>query len=179
MIELLTLIDEIIHKDFKVSGAGGYILVEEKVQNYPETKVGCTGKILVYQFDKDGVNLFPFFQTKVADAKKICDYVVFCPDKDIDFVFLCELKSGKPESGLTQLLVSKFFVEYLLGVTAVANKMELLKIEMRGLILSTQPPYKQKFKTKVSKQKDYKEFKGFKYRYLKAGDDLNLDELCF
>jgi len=74
---------------------------------------------LLYQFNPDKENIFPFFK-EVKGIKKICDYILFVEEKSSLFIFLIELKLGKL-SPHGQLNASECFVKFIISTAKRLN----------------------------------------------------------
>ncbi len=187
MIDILSVIEEVLHCEFKEQQKGDcYELIEPKEKDYPTSKLKKEGKVLVYSFDREGIRMFPFFQDK-RPLKKSCDYIFFYPYKGKLWLFSCELKSNKPLSAFPQLSISNIFVKYLLEMVKsyciehkiILNPTNILhKIEYRNLILST------KTMNKTSTNPRNRSFNlnkktQLKYLNLKVGKDILLHKLCY
>jgi hypothetical protein len=71
-------------------------------------------KYLLYRFDPDQIDIFPFFNgARGLGLKKICDYILFTEQNDRLYVLLIELKRSSG-AALPQLTASQYFVEYLI-----------------------------------------------------------------
>lgn len=108
-------------------------LVENKPEGAQKIVLHGGGSKLIYSFDKDGVNLYPYF-TEVIGLKSIADYVVFSQSTDgIPFVLVFELK--KSNSPVYQLLVTKTFCTFMLDRINKACKTGFnAEIRMIGLV---------------------------------------------
>lgn len=97
MTELLSTIEEIIKRDFKVTFRGGSIMLQEKsIPHYPSTQIKKKGAMQVYKFDVENSNeeVFPIFNATQSGITNICDYIIFYPKNDTLYTFLCDLKSN-------------------------------------------------------------------------------------
>jgi hypothetical protein len=85
--------------------------------------------------------LFPLFKTETAGLSALCDYLIFYPEKDVAdprlFVFLCELKSGRPSGSKKQAENGKLLADYILAMARHHHKLsEIPRYEARGLVFS-------------------------------------------
>lgn len=108
-------------------------LVENKPGGTQQIVLHGRGQRLIYSFDKDGVNLYPYF-TEVTGLNSIADYVVFSQSSDgTPFVLVFELK--KTKSPVYQLLVTKMFCTFMLDRINCACKTGFnAEIRMIGLV---------------------------------------------
>ena len=108
-------------------------LVENKPNGAQQIVLHGGGPKLIYSFDKDGVNLYPYF-TEVTGLHSIADYVVFSQSTDgTSFVLVFELK--KTKSPVYQLLVTKTFCTFMLDRINQACKTGFnAEIRMIGLV---------------------------------------------
>lgn len=114
----ITIIDEILSAEFKASNQ--LQLIEENFDNqsrrftfnYPIVKNAQT-ECLLYRYDPNGKNLFPFFSS-LSGLRKICDYILFAEADNYLYVFLIELKKGKM-SAQKQLTASEEFIKYIIN----------------------------------------------------------------
>ena len=170
----LTALHEVFHESVKIKGN---ILEEAKQVGYPRTKLVKMGAALIISLDVDGIKLHPYFKNDLPCFKKVSDYIIFYPNKKGFFIFLCELKSNRPESAFKQLLVSQEFIKFILSLMYVCKKTFLKEeeIKIRGLVFSKKPP---KTFTNIKKEIAYKIKGKLKYKHLKAGIDCNLNRHC-
>lgn len=68
---------------------------------------------ILYRFDPDKVDIFPFFKNRTTDLKKICDYILFVEQGKSLFILLIEMKLGNISSR-KQLDASEMFINYIL-----------------------------------------------------------------
>lgn len=108
-------------------------LVENKPEGAQQIVLHGGGPKLIYSFDKDGVNLYPYF-TEVIGLKSIADYVVFSQSSEgTPFVLVFELKKSK--SPVYQLLVTKTFCTFVMDRINNACKTGFnAEIRMIGLV---------------------------------------------
>ena len=108
-------------------------LVENKPNGAQQIVLHGGGPKLIYSFDKDDVNLYPYF-TKVTGLNCVADYVVFSQSSDgTPFVLVFELK--KTKSPVYQLLVTKMFCTFMLDRINRACKTGFnAEIRMIGLV---------------------------------------------
>lgn len=108
-------------------------LVENKPEGAQQIVLHGGGPKLIYSFDKDGVNLYPYF-TEETGLNSIADYVIFSQSSDgTPFVLIFELKKSK--SPVYQLLVTKIFCTFMLDRINKACKTGFnAEIRMIGLV---------------------------------------------
>jgi hypothetical protein len=183
-MELLSKIDEIIDHDkpFRlVRKTKGYFLSEPKVKGYPETFVKYSGTAAFYQFDIDNYHnlVFPFLNNQVAGAVEMCDYIVLRPKAETLYVFLCDMKSSKPEDATSQVQAAQLFAEFLVKTAQRLLDFKDYKVQYRGLGFTTKK--KHRFKTNVRDREPYYPLPktGLPFKILAAGKECNLDYLCY
>lgn len=87
--------------------------------------------------------LFPLFKTETAGLSALCDYLLFYPEKGVEdprlFVFLCELKSGRPSGSKKQAENGKLLADYILAMARHHHNISWIpQYEARGLVFSPQ-----------------------------------------
>src|ERR1700754_3081780 len=140
-MKLLSTIDEIIVNSYKVRTRGTTIVLQEKNPTAcPQITLTKNGKVLVMRFDQEESTspVFPFFNPKLDGLNKLCDYLLFyCPESGKDlFVFLCELKAGKPGKGMEQLKAGYLFAEFLMKTAFRQLNDYTPVVQYRGLIFT-------------------------------------------
>ena len=87
--------------------------------------------------------LFPLFKSDAAGISALCDYLIFYPENKVEdprlFVFLCELKSGRPSGSKKQAENGKLLADYILAMARHHHKLPASPgYEARGLVFSPQ-----------------------------------------
>lgn len=88
----------------------------------------------LFRFDNED---FPFFND-ISGLKKMCDFILFCEQRQHLHIFVIELKLG-PESAMKQLDSAEEFVKFLinsckrLGKTITEDKITIRKIRISQL----------------------------------------------
>ncbi len=83
MKELLNAIDTIIVSRFKHRTT---ILEEPKEPGYPTTSIIKVGKALLYKFEADELDIFPYFNKALPFLNSMCDNIIFYPYENVMFV---------------------------------------------------------------------------------------------
>ncbi|MFS8067272.1 MAG: hypothetical protein ACMG6S_12950, partial [Byssovorax sp.] len=135
MKALLNAIVDIIRPDFHKDGV---VRLEETAEGStcgPVT-LNKSGRAVVLKLDslpppacaqqncllRYSVNdrLFPLFKAEARGLSALCDYLIFYPEKGVEdprlFVFLCELKSGRPTGAKKQAENGKLMADYILAM---------------------------------------------------------------
>ncbi|MEK8020994.1 MAG: hypothetical protein VSS75_029340 [Candidatus Parabeggiatoa sp.] len=174
MKELLNVIDTIIVSRFKQKPT---LLEEPKAPGYPTTPIIKVGKALLYKFEPDELDLFPYFNKAVPFLNSLCDYIIFYPYENILFVFLCELKTKKVSHSSKQVESAKLLAEFILKMAERQLNFKHFQVEYRALIFSTYS--KRRFST--SRKGVYSQYPAshLKYKHLKAGRSCYLDHHCY
>jgi hypothetical protein len=174
MKELLNTIDAIIVSRFKQRAA---ILEEPKEPGYPTTSIIKAGKALLYKFEDEELDIFPYFNKAVPFLNSMCDYIIFYPYENVMFVFLCELKTKKVTHSSKQVESAKLLAEFIVKMAERQLNFKSFQVEYRALIFSTSS--KRKFST--SRKGDYSQYSAskLKYKHLKAGRSCYLDHHCY
>lgn len=168
----LELFDELIRSEFKILPRYNVYELEETklkpLQKKIKTRLKAHGKNLLYKFDSEGHDLFPFFNS-IRKVKKMSDYIALIEYKDRLFAFVIELSSTKEKE--TQYAASKHFVEYIAKCCArinnnIANK-QLLKPYFQYIVIVNLPT--SKWTTGV---------KNITKHSHKTGKDLDLTKYC-
>ncbi len=140
-----------------------------------------TGKMLVLKFDGT-LDLLPFFNSSIADVKKMCDYIVIYPVKGKNklFVFLCELKSGNIGDAGEQVRAGRHFAEYLISTALRLTGYHAYDIQYRALIFSTKIPAKGGTNPKSLPYEEYQyPVLNLKYKHLPCNQDCDINAYCF
>ncbi len=174
MKELLNAIDAIIVSPFKHRTT---ILEEPKEPGYPTTSIIKVGKALLYKFEADELDIFPYFNKALPFLNSMCDYIIFYPYENVMFVFLCELKTKKVSHSSKQVEAAKLLAEFILKMAERQLNFKRFQVEYRALIFSTSS--KRRFST--SRKGVYSEYPAsqLKYKHLKAGRSCYLDHHCY
>lgn len=175
---------EILNNNFEVTSDNNQsILREEKEDNYPDSFLKMKGRKVLFQYDVDGVEIYPFFSH--GFAKKCTDYVLFYPHNKKLFIFIIELKSNAYKAAYKQFFATKNFVEYILGMARshrISNNLNINgdePVELRCLLLSTSRRAASKPLTNPKSEMKYYDHKyGFKYTILTPGENIYVDMLC-
>jgi len=132
MAEFLQCVEECIGQPF-LEHPRDSVLVEKKEGGEQKITLRGGGQKLIYSFDKDGYNLFPYF-TKVPGLNVIADYVVFTKSSNgTPYILVFELK--KSASPVFQLLATQSFCSFLMDrVNLVKGSRFKVKIRMIGLV---------------------------------------------
>ncbi|GAB6013086.1 hypothetical protein [Viscerimonas tarda] len=69
---------------------------------------------ILYKFDPDKENIFPFFKGSTKGLKKICDYILIVEESNKMYFLLVEMKSGIDKDAKKQLDATELFAEYVL-----------------------------------------------------------------
>lgn len=125
----------IIHTDF-LSKEQGYLEEckgkEKKTMKLPIVCKKRDEEYLLYRFDPDERNMFPFF-SREKGLQCICDYIALVNKRNILYVLLIELKRGR-SSSKKQLDASKCFMEYMVNTAErIGNDIDREKIKMRTI----------------------------------------------
>lgn len=121
--------------------------------------------------------LFPLFKPGTSGLSALCDYLIFYLEKDVEnprlFVFLCELKSGRPTGAVKQAENGKLMADYIIAMAKHhRNLTSLPQCEARGLVFS--PRYAPAKVLNRSSRADYsshaKRIPGMKFAYYRPGD---------
>jgi hypothetical protein len=111
LVNQLDLIKQLLHDDYLEKGNDAKRLREEGIM---ERKIISHGiDYLLYRYDPDKVNIFPFF-AKTSGLRKICDYFLFATEGLHLHILLIELKLGT-ESANQQLIASEYLAEFILN----------------------------------------------------------------
>ncbi len=174
MKELLNAIDTIIVSRFKQKSI---ILEEPKQVDYPTTSIIKVGKALLYKFEADELDIFPYFNKGMPFLNSMCDYIIFYPYENVMFVFLCELKTKKLTHSSKQVKAAKLLADFLLKMAERQLNFKHFQVEYRALIFSTST--KRRFST--SRKSAYSQYPAskLKYKHLKAGRSCYLDHHCY
>jgi len=174
MKELLNVIDTIIVSRFKQKPT---LLEEPKAPGYPTTPIIKVGKALLYKFEPDELDLFPYFNKAVPFLNSLCDYIIFYPYENVLFVFLCELKTKKVSHSSKQVEAAKLLAEFILKKAERQLNFKHFQVEYRAFIFSTYS--KRRFST--SRKGVYSQYPAthLKYKHLKAGRRFYLDHHCY
>jgi hypothetical protein len=110
-VNQLDLIKQLLHDDYLEKGGDAKILREKGVME--RNIIGHRGiDYLLYRYDPDKINLFPYF-AQTSGLRKICDYFLFALEGQHLHILLIELKLGT-ESALQQLIASEYLVKFIL-----------------------------------------------------------------
>ena len=168
----------------------------ELVENAPESRCQAVrlnkcGPALVVKLDspKKGIAvndwLFPLFPTTQPALTCMCDYIVFCnaPARDDArlFVFLCELKSGKPRDALKQIRNGRLTSDFLIATARHHRRIERIpEISYRGLVFSTavKSPLKLKSKSAPPRYLPDEQMNDLSFVHVACGSTLQLELLC-
>ncbi|WP_343608182.1 hypothetical protein [Chryseobacterium oranimense] len=133
----LNLISEILHEK-KLFQDQNFLIEKDKDTkgNIFEMKFKIVRKsrdidYKLYRFENDD---FPFFKD-ISGLKKMCDFILFCEQRNHLYIFVIELKLG-PESAMKQLNSSEEFVKFLiksckrLGKVIKEDKITIRKIRL-------------------------------------------------
>lgn len=132
MADFLQCVEECLDRTFKEL-PGVYTLVEKKPGGKQQIVLQSGGQKLLYSFDKDKVNLYPYFYD-IKGLKSIADYMLFTKtDKGEPYVLIFELK--KSNNPVYQLMATKYFCVFLMERINMAQKCKFNpKIRMIGLV---------------------------------------------
>ncbi|MDR3127566.1 MAG: hypothetical protein LBU08_03760 [Tannerellaceae bacterium] len=103
--------EECITEKYALKGKAAQELLAPK-ENI-KIRIQCKGQYLLYTFDKDGEELFPFFKN-VSDLKIKADYLIIKEHNGKPFAFIIELKKNKGNPS-KQIEATKVFVEFLIS----------------------------------------------------------------
>lgn len=117
-------------------------LIEQNTDNQGklfkmETTIFSEKDYLLYRFDPDQADIFPFFNRQKG-LKQICDYILFTEQNDRLYILLIELKRSTG-AALPQLTASQYFVEYLIKSAKriglnLSEDIKYLKIKIKETI---------------------------------------------
>lgn len=132
MAEFLQSVKACLKVDFEEHPRDS-VLVEKKEGGEQQIALHGRGQKLIYSFDKDGFDLFPYFN-KVPGLNSIADYIVFAKSSaGTPFALIFELK--KTKSPVSQLLATKSFCSFLIDRINFATKSRFnVIIRMIGLV---------------------------------------------
>lgn len=111
----LDLIQKLLHENYLTTGNDAKKLIEKNKDGrviMERPIVDGKVKYLLYRFDPNQMNLFPYF-AKTSGLKQICDYILFAEEGNNLHILLIELKHGT-ESARSQLIASECFVDFIL-----------------------------------------------------------------
>jgi hypothetical protein len=122
--------------------------------------------------------LFPLFKPDMAGLTALCDYLIFYLEKDVEkprlFVFLCELKAGRPTGAKKQAENGKLMADYIIAMAKLHGRLTSIPAcEARGLVFS---PKCESIKilnprqNKVSYAPRETRIEGMKFAYCHPGD---------
>ena len=202
MRTLLQAIGEIVRADLKVTGP---ICLEE---DDPGSRSGPVnlhkrGQAIVLKLDglspplcrQQGCQLryaandriFPLFEHRKEGLTAVCDYIIFYQERQEGgssepplFVFLCELKSGRPGSAKAQAENARLMVDYIMAMARHHGRVQAApRIELRGLVFSPRLPAT---KIKSNDRCAYEVLKegmpDLKFAYCHAGAQYDLSYFC-
>jgi hypothetical protein len=126
----------------------------------PTTKITKSGQTVALRFAPWNYSpqvslptnrwLFPLLDVSrdTPPACRSCDYIVFHAPRKTDaadpslFVFLFELKSGRPKGAVAQLRNGKLIADYLLSVAKLHGKVDVWPpvVRYRGIVLAGKSP---------------------------------------
>jgi hypothetical protein len=110
LVNQLDLIKQLLHDDYLEKGNDAKKLREKGLMERNIISHGID--YLLYRYDPDKVNLFPFFAT-TSGLRKICDYFLFATEGSHLHILLIELKFGT-ESATNQLIASECLADFIL-----------------------------------------------------------------
>jgi len=166
-------ISDIIKSDFKNTFPGGNVVLQDSTSK--QVKINKTGSFLCLQLDKRNANIFPFFETSIADLCKVSDRLMIYPKTNSLFVFIVELKSTNHTGAIKQVRASFELSKYICGTAKRMLNNPTIEIKYRGLIFSHKT-----FKgTTKPRNLDYQQDLNSELRYmhLQSGNSFDLDSL--
>ncbi|HAI70434.1 MAG TPA: hypothetical protein DCM38_13485 [Gammaproteobacteria bacterium] len=120
---LIDAIKAIINPDVAIEvinhNGQGTVILEEKGQDAKLKKVTLRGfdaaQTFAFKLDVEGKRISDYLNPAAEKINKSCDGIIFTCFKNKEYVFICELKSGKPvkKEYLRQFRNSHVFVKYI------------------------------------------------------------------
>jgi|GEM_PF-766870 len=155
--QIISLLDEIIAPDFKVSNSGGTITFQESQRDKgkcEKVSISTTQKVFSCTLDVPILTPFNCFNTRIEKFTTRNDGILFCHKDNKLIIFLIELKSNNESKYLKQLKAARNFVEYLVKQINLLSDLHIPfdDIEFRGILfmLGRKTPPKGKTSKKIS-----------------------------
>ena len=137
----IEVLEEIIADKFRHRATGSDLVLEESAQKEYRLHAGVKQFALRIDLppEKGGLDVaFPFLKTDVARLTCKCDLIVFVPDelKNRLLIFLVEMKSLNAQKSEIQMLSSREFARYLVGLMKL-HGLGNFEPEYRGVLIRT------------------------------------------
>lgn len=168
LIDQLSLIKDLLDDNFLEKDDNATFLEEkDKGISIMKRRIIANNGInyLLYKFDPNKKNLFPYFSNK-SNLNKICDYILFATEGSDFYILLIELKLGTA-SATNQLIASECFVNFLLNSAKRVGIKLTEKIHIRKIRVSEQ---RSKMRNRTTKHKslEFDENDIINYDYLET-----------
>lgn len=121
-MNLVAAFEALIHEDYRLERAGGNWVVEELNRQTSNSKIQiAAGASFAFTLDRSGKNPLPFIRenTPLHGMRSACDAIVVCQNATAPVILLLEMKSKQQGQADQQILRSRKFVEWLLGLLAL------------------------------------------------------------
>jgi len=130
MTDFLGIIQEALNPKWVVTGIDRMKLKEDAENQVITIRSGGI-KYFLFELDKKGVEVFPFFSNH-KNLKRRADYLLFAQGKNAVFVLVIELKSGGEKKAEYQIRSTLHFSKYLMERIQYVEQVNA-KLEFRGI----------------------------------------------